>query len=119
MKEKNFYPDYLAEILLVILICLEIILIYIFFFPINIGQEIDFIRPYQPRPEWYFLWVFELLKYFHGSLLFVGAIVIPLIFALTIMFIPYIDKKIGRTKTIWVASTLLSLFVLLTILGMV
>ena len=32
---------------------------------------------YIPRPEWYFLWLFEMLKYFPGELEWVGTVIIP------------------------------------------
>ncbi|HIJ60866.1 MAG TPA: hypothetical protein HPP56_09705 [Nitrospirae bacterium] len=119
MKKKSFYPDYLSEILIVIIICFEMVLIGIYLFPLDIGREIDFLTPYRPRPEWYFNWIFELLKYFPGDLMIFGAIIIPLSFALIVLFIPYIDQKIGRTKTLWLGFTLLFIFLLLTVFGMI
>ncbi|MDR2801091.1 MAG: c-type cytochrome [Desulfovibrio sp.] len=47
---------------------------------------------YVPRPEWYFLFYFQLLKYFEGPLVVVGTCVLPaLVFALLI-FLPFLDK---------------------------
>src|SRR5262249_1332596 len=36
-------------------------------------------RDYPARPEWYFLFLFQLLKYFPGDLEIVGTVVIPLV----------------------------------------
>jgi ubiquinol-cytochrome c reductase cytochrome b subunit len=46
---------------------------------------------YIPRPEWYFLGLFQLLKYFPGRLEVVGAIIIPTLLALVLTLLPWID----------------------------
>jgi ubiquinol-cytochrome c reductase cytochrome b subunit len=48
---------------------------------------------YIPRPEWYFLFLFQFLKYFPGSLEWVGAAVIPGIAVLILILLPFIDKN--------------------------
>jgi len=116
--KKDFYPDYLTEILVVIILCVELLSLLIWAFPPKIGREIDFVRQYQPRPEWYFLWVFELLKYFHGNWAIVGAILIPFGTAMIIAFLPSLDRKIGRNATAVIALALFMLFVILTLSGM-
>jgi ubiquinol-cytochrome c reductase cytochrome b subunit len=47
---------------------------------------------YIPRPEWYFLGLFELLKYFPGRWEVVGAIIIPSLAALFLALLPWIDR---------------------------
>jgi ubiquinol-cytochrome c reductase cytochrome b subunit len=51
---------------------------------------------YIPRPEWYFLGLFQLLKYFPGRLEVVGAIVLPGLAALLLILLPWIDRRPGR-----------------------
>ncbi|MSO50430.1 MAG: c-type cytochrome [Acidobacteria bacterium] len=51
---------------------------------------------YIPRPEWYFLGLFELLKYFPGRLEVVGAIVIPGAVMTLLALLPWIDR--ARTR---------------------
>lgn len=118
MKEKEFYPDYLTEIVIVIMLCIEVLLLLVWAYPPQIGREIDFIRQYQPRPEWYFLWVFELLRYFPGNWTILGAIVIPFGTAFLIIFFPLLDKKIGRKVTTAIAVILFIMFSALTISGL-
>jgi ubiquinol-cytochrome c reductase cytochrome b subunit len=48
---------------------------------------------YPARPEWYFLPLFQLLKYFHGPLEMVGTMGIPAIAALYLVLLPIFDKK--------------------------
>jgi ubiquinol-cytochrome c reductase cytochrome b subunit len=47
---------------------------------------------YIPRPEWYFLGLFQLLKYFPGKWEVVGAIVLPGVVAAFLALLPWIDR---------------------------
>lgn len=118
MKEKRFYPDYLSEILVVMLVCIEIVLILALLYPQSIGRQIDFTRQFQPRPEWYFLWLFQLVGYFPGGTAFIGTLIIPLLYALLLLFMPYIDRgRKGRLRAIIVGAGLLVFFIVLTLLN--
>jgi len=48
---------------------------------------------YIPRPEWYFLFLFEFLKYVPGKLEWVGTIVIPGIAVAALFLLPFYDKS--------------------------
>lgn len=48
---------------------------------------------YPARPEWYFLALFQLLKYFHGPLEIVGTVVLPGVLGLYLFVLPLLDKK--------------------------
>jgi mono/diheme cytochrome c family protein len=43
----------------------------------NLDAPADPARPYPARPEWYFLFLFQLLKYFEGEQELIGTVVIP------------------------------------------
>jgi ubiquinol-cytochrome c reductase cytochrome b subunit len=45
---------------------------------------------YVPRPEWYFLFLFQLLKIFQGSLEPIGTVVLPTIAILTLFLLPFV-----------------------------
>lgn len=47
---------------------------------------------YVPRPEWYFLGLFQLLKYFPGKWEIVGAMLLPCIAAAFLASLPWIDR---------------------------
>ncbi|MDO8682666.1 MAG: cytochrome b N-terminal domain-containing protein [Armatimonadota bacterium] len=51
---------------------------------------------YIPRPEWYFLWMFDLLRYFPGNLEFVGAVLVPSLAILLLAIYPYLDTNPER-----------------------
>lgn len=47
---------------------------------------------YPARPEWYFLALFQLLKYFHGPLEIVGTIVLPALIGVYFFALPLLDR---------------------------
>ncbi len=95
-KEKGvpFFPDILfkdAVISLVVFILL-IGLAYFIGAPLEApANPAD--TAYTPRPEWYFLFLFQLLKYFPGSLEVVGVVVIPTIAILMLFMLPFLDSN--------------------------
>lgn len=92
-QQKPFYPDYLFEILIVTIITIEITLLISMLFPPQIGRQIDFNAMYRPLPEWYFLWIYELIKYFPGKLTVVGAVILPSLYFLIILLVPFLDRS--------------------------
>jgi ubiquinol-cytochrome c reductase cytochrome b subunit len=51
---------------------------------------------YLPRPEWYYIPVFQWLKYWPGSLSFFGVVVIPGIVAFFFASLPFLDRRMER-----------------------
>ena len=113
--EKAFYPDYLVEILLVIFITLELVVVLALLYPQSIGRQIDFFTPFRPKPEWYFLWLYQLIKYFPGPSIIIGTFILPVTGMLVLFLMPFIDKgPRGRIKAVLAATTLLLAVILLT-----
>jgi mono/diheme cytochrome c family protein len=48
---------------------------------------------YIPRPEWYFLFLFQMLKYFPGTIEWVGTTVVPIIAILALLLLPFYDRS--------------------------
>ena len=48
---------------------------------------------YVPRPEWYFLWAFQALKYFKGEAEMIGTFIIPTIAIGLLLAVPFIDRR--------------------------
>lgn len=48
---------------------------------------------FEARPEWYFLFLYQLLQFFEGPLVLVGTTVLPALAALFLLGIPFIDRK--------------------------
>ncbi len=58
---------------------------------------------YPARPEWYYLFLFELLKHFEGPKMeVIGAIVVPAAAGLALFLVPLLDKVLWR----WLAHAL-------------
>jgi ubiquinol-cytochrome c reductase cytochrome b subunit len=49
---------------------------------------------YIPRPDWYFLFLFQILKVFNGSLEAVGSLVLPTLAILVLLLIPFLDREV-------------------------
>lgn len=73
---------------------------------------------YVPRPEWYFLPLFELLKYFPGRWELVGAIVLPGAAVTVLLLLPWLDRhpeRDPRRRPIVMGATLLALISVATL----
>lgn len=116
-ERRDFYPDYLFEILVVSAIVLELTLVLALLFPPQIGRQIDFSAPFQPLPEWYFYWLFQIVRYFPGHLTFIGAFLIPCAALLLLMCIPFVDRSgRGRLAAVCAGVLLLLSFVVFTLI---
>lgn len=51
---------------------------------------------YTPRPEWYFLFLFQLLKYFPPQLEVIGVFIIPTLGVLLLFALPFLDSSARR-----------------------
>ncbi|KJR40969.1 membrane protein containing Cytochrome b/b6 [Candidatus Magnetoovum chiemensis] len=117
-EEKKFYPEYLVEVLAVVFLVLTATLVLALLLPKELGREINFAAPFAPKPEWYFLWLFELLKYFPGKTAFIAAVVIPIGFAAALVMLPFIDNgKLGRLKAILTVAALYLSFIVFSLIS--
>jgi ubiquinol-cytochrome c reductase cytochrome b subunit len=74
---------------------------------------------YTPRPEWYFLFLFQLLKLFQGRLEVIGTVVLPTLAVLSLVLLPFFPRvhtKIlhRRTYAALVAALVFSIWAGLT-----
>jgi ubiquinol-cytochrome c reductase cytochrome b subunit len=51
---------------------------------------------YIPRPDWYFLFLFQTLKVFEGPLEIVGSVILPTLAILALLSVPFVDR--GEVK---------------------
>lgn len=71
---------------------------------------------YVPRPEWYFLFYYQLLKYFPGWLEAIATVVIPLFIFGSMILLPFIDK--GEERRPWKkpVTTIAAIFYIVVII---
>jgi quinol-cytochrome oxidoreductase complex cytochrome b subunit len=71
-----------------------------------------------PRPEWYFLFFFQLLKYFPGWLEPVATVLIPLFIFGTMIVLPFIDRSEERRPWKKPVTTIAAIFYIVAIIAL-
>lgn len=129
-KTVPFFPDHLlyeAKVALWFGIGLIIIGIIGLFYPIGLGDPADpMVTPVHTTPEWYFLWLFQFLKYIPPKVLRIEGRVLGAVFPVLLVGIlalwPFLDKKPDKSKKqirnrMVLAGIVMLIIIILTILG--
>ncbi len=98
-KEKGvpFFPDVLFKDAVVSLLVFLVLIGLAYFAGAPLEARANPAdTSYTPRPEWYFLFLFQLLKYFPGNLEVVGVVVIPTLAILLLFLLPFLDRSAHR-----------------------
>ena len=109
--DAQFWPD---QVLRDAVACLAVLVVVMFFILRYHGAPLG--APADPseqfsaaRPEWYFLFLYQLLKYFPGRTEFIGVIILPLLLMLVLFAIPYFGKwKLGHRFNVGFLSVMLT-----------
>ncbi|MCC6293072.1 MAG: cytochrome b N-terminal domain-containing protein [Bryobacterales bacterium] len=92
--KKKFYPGQVFQDTVAIFVgfCILMVLAVTVHAPLEkLADPTDI--SYIPRPEWYFLWLFQMLKLFEGPMEVVGTHIIPGLAVGLLMLLPFIDRK--------------------------
>lgn len=98
-KEKGvpFFPDIIFKDVVISLLVFIVLVSLAYFLGVPTEARANpNDATYTPRPEWYFLFLFQLLKYFPGNLEVIGVMVIPGLFILLLFALPFIDRSPKR-----------------------
>lgn len=104
-KEKKtmpFFPNFMLRDLLLWLVVLNILAILAVFFPAELGIKADPLAPAPAgiQPEWYFLFMFQTLKFIPSHVLFIEGEVFGImlfgIAGLLWLLVPFWDRKSSR-----------------------
>lgn len=99
-KRVPFYPDHVLHEAVIALGVMLLLILAARFFPAPLGPEADPTdTSVVPRPEWYFLFYFQLLSYFPGRLEQIGTVLIPLFFFGSLALLPFLDT--GSERRPW------------------
>src|SRR5438105_5216638 len=106
-RGRRFFPDLIVEDAVVSTLVILIVIAFAVLFgtPLE-GQADPTNTGYVPRPEWYFLFLFELLKYFPGSLEWVGVALLPGLFFVFLFLLPFLDRGPRRSPRYRPISTI-------------
>jgi ubiquinol-cytochrome c reductase cytochrome b subunit len=118
--DAAFWPDQVLRDAVACLAVLAVVLFLVFRYQgAPLGAPADPSEQFSAaRPEWYFLFLFELLKYFPGGTEVWGAIVIPGILLLILAVMPFIGNwKLGHRFNVAYLWAMLGGAGLLTVLA--
>ena len=124
MSEKQednsvpFYPDHLkleAKVALGVGVLVILTGVLGLFFPLGLGAPADPMdTPLHIKPEWYFLFLYQLLRFIPKT---AGAIA-PVIMVLLLALLPILDSKPDQTKKPIRLRILVSVVVLIIIIAL-
>jgi quinol-cytochrome oxidoreductase complex cytochrome b subunit len=120
-KQETFYPTFVFKEALVALVVFIVVIALAWYMPAEMGDPADpSDSAYVPKPEWYFLSMYQFLKLFPGKLEFLGLLLQPL--AVILLFIlPFLDRSPERrpSKRKFAMGVLIVVVIANIILGVV
>ncbi len=91
--KKKFYPGQVAKDTVAIFLWFALLMGMAILARVPLGHVADPTDlSYVPRPEWYFLFLFQFLKFFDGPMEVLGAVVIPTLAIFALVLVPFIDR---------------------------
>ena len=94
-EPQGFFPGQVVADLTVSAVLLAIVVALAYAVPAPLTEPMDVSTTvYVPRPEWFFFFLDQWLVYFPGAaLIAVGDVIIPGLFVLLLLAIPWLDKE--------------------------
>src|SRR5213076_2407151 len=97
LPTERFYPKQVLMDTAVALIMICVLGLLSHFYPTELGPKANPAdTQYVPRPEWYYLPIFQWLKYWRGPFAIIGIVVIPALTAALLVCVPFIDRRLQR-----------------------
>jgi ubiquinol-cytochrome c reductase cytochrome b subunit len=116
---ESFYPFYLAKDVAAVVIAFLIVAFLAWRYPVEIGEIADPASiSYNPRPDWYFLFLFQALKYFPGSLESIAAVMLPGLALLILVAVPFFDRRMRQHPLDRPIATVLAISALAGVLAL-
>lgn len=116
VKRAPFFPDHVFREVLIACVALAAVVTLAGWLgpPLEAPAAAD-AEGYDPRPEWYFLGLFQLLKYFEGDAVWLGTVVLPGALMTAALLLPWLDRGPERCFRRRPLATSLGLLLLLLI----
>ncbi|HZS47287.1 MAG TPA: cytochrome b N-terminal domain-containing protein [Blastocatellia bacterium] len=115
-KVELFYPKQLLLDSVGILLVFLGLVWMVYKIPAQLGPQADPTSDFLARPPWYFLPLFELLKYFPGKLSLIPTVILPAVLFGVLFALPFFDKRPTRNP---LHRPLATTLMVITILGSV
>jgi ubiquinol-cytochrome c reductase cytochrome b subunit len=97
LPAETFYPKQLVMDMGFAMLIIVALGFMASLWPMELGPKADpSDTQFLPRPEWYYIPVFQYLKYWHGSTAMLGILVIPGILGLLLVGLPFFDHSLER-----------------------
>jgi quinol-cytochrome oxidoreductase complex cytochrome b subunit len=92
---ETFYPSFLfKEIVVMMCVFILVAIILAIVFPVELGDPADPTdNLFVPKPEWYFMSLYQLLKYFPGKFELIATAIIPSGGIIALLLLPLFDKN--------------------------
>lgn len=111
-KGKSFYPHSVFKDVVAVTILFALLFFLASYFGVDLEDPADpNDTSYNPRPDWYFLFLFQMLKLFPGSLEALAAIVFPTLIIIFLVLLPFLergDKRHPLARPVWMGGGFLA-----------
>ncbi len=96
-KAEQFYPKQVLMDIAFATVLIGTLGLLAYLYPVGLGPKANPAdTSFLPRPEWYYLPMFQWLKYWSGAYSVIGIVVIPGIIALILVVLPFLDRRLER-----------------------
>jgi len=95
-RSRPYWPYQSARNMVVLAIVMGVVAAFAWFQKAPLDFPADSQFAHTPRPEWYFLSLFELRRYFSGQWEFIATMVIPGCILLFMLLLPLIDRLVPQ-----------------------
>ena len=94
---EPLFPNQIFKDSIFILIIFIALAAFAVMFPAPLEPQADPTdSSYNPRPEWYFYFVFQMLRIFEGKFEVIGTVVLPTIAIFALILLPFLDRNPER-----------------------
>ncbi len=122
-RQMRFFPGFLLRDLVGWLSALAFLAALAAYFPAELGEKAD---PFAPapagiKPEWYFMFMFQTLKYMPAHILGVEGETVGIfgfiVGGLLLLLVPFLDRRPDSRLFTWIGIAVITYIIVLTYLG--
>jgi ubiquinol-cytochrome c reductase cytochrome b subunit len=97
MDTEQFFPKQVIYDIVFATILIGFLGVLSYMMPMELGPKANPAdTQFLPRPEWYYLPIFQWLKYWNGPMVIVGIIIIPAVIVILLALLPFYDRDEER-----------------------